>query len=121
MAIIRPVTELQRKVGELSRLAKETKEPIYLTRTVPSILCSSTPIPSPRFRSARKKCIKTRNSESSLKSTRTGAVMNSDELIKKVGVNIQEKAALIWNGSRPESWCIKGRRLESPAPLLGES
>lgn len=47
--------------------------------------------------------------------------MNSDELIKRVGVNIQEKAALIWNGSRPESWCIKGRRLESPAPLLGES
>lgn len=32
MAIIRPVTELQRKVGELSRLAKETKEPIYLTK-----------------------------------------------------------------------------------------
>ena len=29
MAIIRPVTELQRKVGELSRLAKE---PIYLTK-----------------------------------------------------------------------------------------
>lgn len=32
MAIIRPVTDLQRKVGELSRLAKETKEPIYLTK-----------------------------------------------------------------------------------------
>lgn len=32
MAIIRPVTELQRKVGELSRLAKETKEPICLTK-----------------------------------------------------------------------------------------
>lgn len=32
MAIIRPVTDLQRKVGELSKLAKETKEPIYLTK-----------------------------------------------------------------------------------------
>jgi prevent-host-death family protein len=32
MAIIRPVSDLQRKVGELSRLAKETKEPIYLTK-----------------------------------------------------------------------------------------
>ena len=32
MAIIRPVTDLQRKIGELSRLAKETKEPIYLTK-----------------------------------------------------------------------------------------
>ena len=32
MAIIRPVSDLQRKVGELSKLAKETKEPIYLTK-----------------------------------------------------------------------------------------
>lgn len=32
MAIIRPVTDLQRKVGSLSKLAKETKEPIYLTK-----------------------------------------------------------------------------------------
>ena len=32
MAIIRPVSDLQRKVGELSRLAKETKEPIFLTK-----------------------------------------------------------------------------------------
>ena len=32
MAIIRPVTDLQRKIGELSRLAKENKEPIYLTK-----------------------------------------------------------------------------------------
>lgn len=32
MAIIRPVTDLQRKVGDLSKLAKETKEPIYLTK-----------------------------------------------------------------------------------------
>lgn len=32
MAIIRPVTDLQRKIGELSRLAKETREPIYLTK-----------------------------------------------------------------------------------------
>jgi prevent-host-death family protein len=32
MAIIRPVSDLQRKVGELTRLAKETKEPIYLTK-----------------------------------------------------------------------------------------
>ena len=32
MAQIRPVSDLQRKVGELTRLAKETKEPIYLTK-----------------------------------------------------------------------------------------
>lgn len=32
MAIIRPVSDLQRKVGELTRIAKETKEPIYLTK-----------------------------------------------------------------------------------------
>lgn len=32
MAIIRPVSDLQRKVGELTRLAKETKEPVYLTK-----------------------------------------------------------------------------------------
>lgn len=32
VAIIRPVTDLQRKIGELSRLAKETREPIYLTK-----------------------------------------------------------------------------------------
>ena len=34
--------------------------------------------------------------------------MNSDELIKKVGVNIQEKAALIWNGSRPQIMVYQG-------------
>ena len=118
MAIIRPVTELQRKVGELSRLAKETKEPIYLTKNGAEHLVL---IDSDTFAALQKRAEEMHHSESSLKSTRTGAVMNSDELIKKVGVNIQEKAALIWNGSRPESWCIKGRRLESPAPLLGES
>lgn len=32
MAIIRPVSDLQRKVGELSKLAKDSKEPIYLTK-----------------------------------------------------------------------------------------
>ena len=31
-AAIRPVSDLQRKVGELTRLAKETKEPVYLTK-----------------------------------------------------------------------------------------
>ena len=62
MAIIRPVTELQRKVGELSRLAKETKEPIYLTKNGAEHL----------------------------------VLIDSDTF-------------------------AKGRRLESPAPLLGES
>jgi len=32
MAIIRPISDLQRKVGEVSRLAKESKEPVYLTK-----------------------------------------------------------------------------------------
>lgn len=32
MAEIRPVTELQRKTKELSMLAIETREPIYLTK-----------------------------------------------------------------------------------------
>lgn len=32
MAIIRPVSSLQRKIGELATLAKETSEPIYLTK-----------------------------------------------------------------------------------------
>lgn len=32
MAIIRPVSDLQRKIGELTRLAQESREPIYLTR-----------------------------------------------------------------------------------------
>ena len=32
MAIIRPVSSLQRKIGELSQLAKDTGEPIYLTK-----------------------------------------------------------------------------------------
>lgn len=32
MALIRPVSDLQRKIGELTQLAKETHEPIYLTR-----------------------------------------------------------------------------------------
>jgi prevent-host-death family protein len=32
MAIIRPISDLQRKIGELSRLARETKEPVYLTK-----------------------------------------------------------------------------------------
>lgn len=32
MAAIRPVSDLQKKIGELTAYAKETKEPIYLTR-----------------------------------------------------------------------------------------
>lgn len=32
MAEIKPVSDLQRKVGELTDLAKSTKEPIYLTK-----------------------------------------------------------------------------------------
>jgi prevent-host-death family protein len=32
VAIIRPVSDLQRKTGELSKLAIESKEPIYLTK-----------------------------------------------------------------------------------------
>lgn len=32
MTIIRPVSSLQRKIGELSKLAKDTGEPIYLTK-----------------------------------------------------------------------------------------
>ena len=32
MAIIRPVSHLQRKIGELTKLAKETREPIYLSK-----------------------------------------------------------------------------------------
>ncbi len=32
MAEIRPISELQRKIGELSKLAIDTKEPIYLTK-----------------------------------------------------------------------------------------
>ncbi len=32
MAIIRPVSSLQRKIGELSKLAKESGEPVYLTK-----------------------------------------------------------------------------------------
>lgn len=32
MAEIRPISELQRKIGELSKLAIETKKPIYLTK-----------------------------------------------------------------------------------------
>lgn len=32
MAEIRPVSDLQRKLGEITKLAKETKEPVYLTR-----------------------------------------------------------------------------------------
>jgi prevent-host-death family protein len=32
MAIIRPVSQLQRKIGDLTKLAKETGEPIYLTK-----------------------------------------------------------------------------------------
>ena len=31
-AAIRTVSDLQRKVGELTRLAKETGEPVYLTK-----------------------------------------------------------------------------------------
>ena len=32
MPIIRPVSQLQRKLSEITRLAQETKEPIYLTK-----------------------------------------------------------------------------------------
>ena len=32
MAEIRPVSDLQRKLGEITKLAKETKEPVYLTK-----------------------------------------------------------------------------------------
>ena len=32
VATIRPVSDLQRKVGELTRIAKETGEPIFLTK-----------------------------------------------------------------------------------------
>lgn len=32
MAEIRPVSDLQRKLSEIAKLAKETKEPIYLTK-----------------------------------------------------------------------------------------
>lgn len=32
MAEIRPVSDLQRKIGELTELAKKTCEPIYLTK-----------------------------------------------------------------------------------------
>ena len=32
MATIRPVSYLQRRIGELTKLAKETGEPIYLTK-----------------------------------------------------------------------------------------
>lgn len=32
MAEIRPISELQRKIGELSKLAIDTREPIYLTK-----------------------------------------------------------------------------------------
>lgn len=32
MAIIRPVSHPQRKVGDLTKLAKETREPAYLTK-----------------------------------------------------------------------------------------
>lgn len=32
MANIRPVTDLQRKFGEVAEFAEETKEPIYLTK-----------------------------------------------------------------------------------------
>ena len=32
MAIIRPVSHLQRKIGEWTKLAKETGEPIYLSK-----------------------------------------------------------------------------------------
>jgi len=32
MALIRPVSDLQRKIGELTKLAKDSREPIYLTR-----------------------------------------------------------------------------------------
>lgn len=32
MANIRPVTDLQRKFGEVAEFAEKTKEPIYLTK-----------------------------------------------------------------------------------------
>ena len=32
MAIIRPVSSLQRKIGELAKIAKDTGEPIFLTK-----------------------------------------------------------------------------------------
>lgn len=32
MANIRPVTDLQRKLGEVAQFAETTKEPIYLTK-----------------------------------------------------------------------------------------
>jgi prevent-host-death family protein len=32
MPIIRPVTELQRKLGEVTKLAKESGEPVFLTK-----------------------------------------------------------------------------------------
>ena len=32
MAIIRPVSSLQRKIGEIAKLAKDSGEPIYLTK-----------------------------------------------------------------------------------------
>ena len=32
MAIIRPVSHLQRRIGKLTRLTKESGEPIYLTK-----------------------------------------------------------------------------------------
>lgn len=32
MAEIRPVSDLQRKLSEIAKLAKEAKEPIYLTK-----------------------------------------------------------------------------------------
>ena len=32
MALIRPVSHLQRRIGELTELAKESREPIYLTK-----------------------------------------------------------------------------------------
>lgn len=32
MAIIRPVSHLQRRIGELTRLAKTSGEPVYLTK-----------------------------------------------------------------------------------------
>lgn len=32
MATIRPVSDMQRKLGEITRIAKETKEPVHLTK-----------------------------------------------------------------------------------------
>ena len=32
MATIRPVSDLQRKLGDVTKIAKETKEPVYLTK-----------------------------------------------------------------------------------------